>query len=70
MVEIVKKFLHQKPFRPFRIVMKSGVRHDINDPNRMAIGLSYLHWFAKNDKHVEMKVSEIDVVYEPRRSRS
>ena len=68
-VEIVKKFLRQKPFRPFRVVMKSGERHDINDPHRMAIGLSELHWFAKNDKHVSMKVSEIDVVYEPRTTR-
>lgn len=69
MVETVRNYLHQKPFRPFRVVMKSGERHDITDPTRMAIGLSYLHWFTKNDKHVEMKVSEIDVVYEPRKAR-
>ena len=70
MVEMVRKLLHQKPFRPFRVVLKSGERHDINDPTRMAIGLSEIHWFAKNDKWARMKVKDIDVVYEPRKSRN
>ena len=69
MVELVRKFLHQKPFRPFCVVMKSGERHDINHPERMAIGLSELHRFGKKDKWIRMNLDEIDVVYEPRSGR-
>jgi urocanate hydratase len=69
MVEIVRKLLCQKPFCPFRVVMKSGQRHDINDPDRMAISRSELHWFAKTDEWIRMRWDEIDVVYEPRSPR-
>jgi hypothetical protein len=67
MVELVRQFLHQKPFRPFRVVMKSGERHEIDDPDRIAISRSEIHWFAENERWVRMKLDEIDLVYEPRK---
>ena len=33
-VEMVRELKNRKPFRPFRIVMKSGERHEIVYPRR------------------------------------
>jgi hypothetical protein len=66
-VKLVRSFLHQKPFRPFRIVMRSGKRHDITDPMKVAVGNSsvYVHVSTM----AELRETEIDLVYEPRYQR-
>jgi hypothetical protein len=69
MVEIVRQFLHRKPFAPFRIVMKSGERHDIDDAERIALSKSEIHWFPKTGKWVHLSADEIDVVYKARQAR-
>ena len=66
-VEVVRTFLPQKPFRPFRIVMRSGDRHDITDPLRVAIGKSSVYVHVKT--MAELRETEIDLVYEPRSQR-
>ena len=66
-LELIRQFLHRKPFRPFRVVMRSGVRHEIVDPNKVAIGNSMA--FAFLPKLTELPDREIDLVYEPRNAR-
>jgi len=66
-LELVRQFLHRKPFSPFRIVMRSGQRHEIVDPQKVAIGKTVV--FAFLPKMTEMAESEIELVYEPRRVR-
>lgn len=67
MLEQVIQLLRRKPFSPFRIVMKSGERHDINDRDRIALGQSRIHWFPTTGKWVQLATNEIELVYEPRR---
>jgi len=43
--KLLKQLLHRKPFDPFRIVMRSGERHDITDPDRVAIAKTYVFLF-------------------------
>ena len=69
MTKLVRQLLHRKPFKPFRVVMRSGDRHDVTDPNRMAIGKSYVYWFPPAGRMVQLAKREIELVYEPRRSR-
>lgn len=70
MTRLVRKLLRCKPFKPFRIVMRSGERHDVTDPDRVAISRSYIMWFPPTGRMARLEKREIDVVYEPRRSRS
>jgi hypothetical protein len=69
MLEQVRQLLRRKPFKPFRVVLKSGERHDIDDPDRIALGKSLIHWFPQGDKRVQLSVNEIELVYEPRQAR-
>ena len=69
MVEVVRQFLHQRPFVPFRIVTKSGERHEIDNAERIALSKSEVHWFPKEGKWVRLPDDQIDVVYAPRRAR-
>jgi len=66
MLSLVRKFLHRKPFHPFRIVTKSGERHDVTDPVRVALRQPDLFLFGRNERMKQLKESDIDVVYEPR----
>ena len=66
-LELVRQFLHRKPFSPFRIVMRSGQRNEIVDPQKVAIGKTVVLAFLP--KMTEMAESEIELVYEPRRAR-
>ena len=69
MTRRVKQLLHRQPFKPFRIVMRSGDRHDVTNPDRVAIGKSFIYWFPPSDRMVQLAKSDIELVYEPRRSR-
>ncbi|HEY8746414.1 MAG TPA: hypothetical protein VIM11_00460 [Tepidisphaeraceae bacterium] len=66
-LELVRQFLHCKPFSPFRIVMRSGERHEIVDPVKVAVGKSKVMTLTPRLK--ELAESEIELVYQPRRAR-
>jgi hypothetical protein len=68
-VERIREFLRRKPFRRFRVVMRSGERHDITDPDRVALGQMTVHWFPPSGRWTQMSDDEIELVYEPRRAR-
>jgi len=69
MLEQVRQFLRQKPFRPFRIVMRSGERHEIDDCEKIAVGFVRAHWFPKGSSWIDIPEAEIELVYEPRMPR-
>jgi riboflavin biosynthesis pyrimidine reductase len=72
MWELVKQFLHQKPFKPFRIVIDSGERFDIVDRLKIAIRKPKVYIVcAPNGRERVKEVHEKDiaVVYEPRMAR-
>ena len=67
MLDVLREFLRHKPFRPFRVVMRSGQRHDIVDREKIAIGQTKAYAFLL--RMTEIAASEIELVYEPRRAR-
>ena len=64
MLRTLREFLHHKPFRPFRVVMRSGKRYEIVDPDKVAIGSSKAYAFVP--KMTEIPENEIELIYEPR----
>jgi hypothetical protein len=63
-LELIRQFLHRKPFRPFRVVMRSGARHEIRDRDKVAIADTKAYAFLP--RLTELPESEIELVYEPR----
>lgn len=55
----------REPFVPFRVVMTSGDRFLIENPDALAIGSSQLHYYLpRSDKVVHMRLSQIALVEE------
>lgn len=69
MLKRIRQFLHRKPFSPFRIVMKSGERHEVEDPDRVALPKPDVFLFKQGDRMLQLKENDIELVYEPRSPR-
>jgi hypothetical protein len=70
MLEILREFLHRKPFKAVCIVTRSGRRHDIVDPEKVAIGATKIYSFQPpSERMTELAESEIELVYVPRSPR-
>lgn len=66
MLELLRQALHRKPFNPIRVVMRSGERHDIHDPNCVAIGQTEAFVFSQPGGMAWLPQDQIELVYEPR----
>jgi hypothetical protein len=70
MIELVRQHLHQKPFSPFMVVLRSGRRVEIVDPDKVAIREPQVFAFLPPRKScTELHEREIELVYVPRRRR-
>jgi len=59
----IRDLLRRDPFVPFGIVMNSGDRHKIEDPQSLAIGMSQLHYYLPHsDKAVHLRLNQITAV--------
>ena len=68
MLERVRQFLHRKPFVPFRVVLKSGTRVEVGDPDKVAIGGTKAFVLVPpRDRITELPEADIELVYAPRR---
>jgi len=65
MLELLRQFLHCKPIRPIRVVLRSGDRYDITDPDRVAIGKSQVH-VVRPGQMAHLDEADIELVYQPR----
>ena len=61
-IDTVRELKNREPFLPFLIVMSSGDRYTIDDPDALAISLTQLHYYPRSGKGIHMQVSEIAVV--------
>ena len=52
----------QDPFLPFLIVMASGDRYRIENPDAMAIAASQLHYYPRSGMGVHMRLNQIVAV--------
>lgn len=70
MFELVREHLRQKPFRPFRVLTRTGERHEITDPERVAIRRPDVFVFSASGRLTHLREDEIELVYEPRSGRT
>ncbi len=67
MLELLRQFLRRKPFRPFRVVLRSGARYDIREPDKVAIGPSKAYAFLPPRYGITvLPEDDIELVYERR----
>ena len=52
----------QEPFRPFHVVMSSGDRYLIEDPDALAIARSQLHYYPRNGLGIHLRLTQVVAV--------
>lgn len=52
----------QDPFVPFRIVMTSGDRYEIENPDALAIASSQLHYYPRSGSGIHMRLNQVAAV--------
>jgi hypothetical protein len=61
----IRDLKRRDPFLPFLIVMSSGDRYVIEDPDALAIASSQLHYYPpRTSKAVHMRLNQIAAVEE------
>ena len=73
-IDTIRDLKNRDPFVPFQIVMTSGDRYRIEDPDALAIGGSQLFYYPRQPgAGVHLRMTQIAVVEEngakPRRRR-
>ena len=60
--------LHLKrrdPFAPFRIVMASGDRYVIENPDALAVASTQLHYYPRSGMGIHLRLNQVAAVEEP-----
>jgi hypothetical protein len=64
-LDTVRDLKHREPFLPFLVVMASGGRYLIEDPEALAMAGSQLHYYPpRSGKAIHIRVSQISAVEE------
>jgi hypothetical protein len=64
-IDTIRDLKNREPFVPFRIVMASGDRYRIDDPDALAIGSSQLFYYPRQTgAGIHLRASQITVVEE------
>jgi hypothetical protein len=61
-LDTVTDLTNREPFVPFRIIMTSGDRYLIEDPNALAITASQLHYYPRTGMGIHMRLNQIAAV--------
>lgn len=70
-LDTIRDLKHRDPFSPFQIVMTSGDRYVIEDPDALAIGSSQMFYYPRHPgAGVHMRLNQIAVVEEEAAGRS
>jgi len=59
----------QEPFAPFQIVMTSGDRYLIEDPDALAVARTQVHYYPRSGSGIHMRLIEVAAVEEPEAPR-
>jgi hypothetical protein len=61
--DTIRDLKRQEPFVPFRIVMSSGEKYLIDDPDALAITTNQLHYFPpRKETAIHMRFNQISSV--------
>ena len=65
---IIDTIIHLRrkdPFIPFQIVMASGDRYVIDNPDALAVAASQVHYYPRSGMGIHMRLNQIAAVEEP-----
>jgi hypothetical protein len=65
-LDTIRDLKRRSPFSPFGIVMSSGDRYLIDDPDALAIGGTQLHFYPRSGMGIHMRISQIVTVEQER----
>ena len=64
-LDTILELKHREPFVPFWIMMNSGDRYLIEDPDALTVGNQQLHYYLpKSDRAVHLRSNQISAVEE------
>jgi hypothetical protein len=61
-LDTIRSLKRKDPFNPFRIVMASGDRYLIENPDALAIAASQLHYYPRSGMGIHMRLNQITAV--------
>ena len=62
--DMIIHFRRRDPFVPFRIVMASGDRYLVDEPEALAIAESQLHYYPRSGLGIHMRLNQISAIEE------
>ena len=63
-LDTIRHLKRREPFTPFQIVMASGDRYLIDNPDALALATSQLHYFPRSGLGVHMRLNQVTAVEE------
>ena len=63
-LDTIKQLRRNDPFTPFSIVMASGDRYRIDNPDALAIAASQVHYYPSSGMGIHLRLSQISAVEE------
>jgi hypothetical protein len=69
-VDTILHLKRREPFSPFRIVMASGDRYVIDNPDALAVASTQLHYYPRSGMGIHMRLNQIAAVEEPEKRRA
>ena len=64
-LDTVRYLRRKEPFTPFWIVMASGDRYLIENPEALAIAATQIHYYPRSGMGIHMRMNQIVAVEEP-----
>jgi hypothetical protein len=61
-LDTIRDLKRREPYLPFNIVMASGDRYVIEDPDALAIGTSQLHYYPRTGMGIHLRFNQITAV--------
>jgi len=61
-LDTIRSLKRKDPFNPFRIVMASGDRYLIENPDALAIAASQLHYYPRGGMGIHVRLNQITSV--------
>jgi hypothetical protein len=63
-LDTIRDLKRKDPFIPFRIVLTSGDRYLIEDPDALAIATAQIHYYPRFGMGIHMRLNQIAAVEE------
>jgi pyridoxine/pyridoxamine 5'-phosphate oxidase len=61
-LDTIRHLKRQEPFATFRIMMSSGDRYSIENPDALAIATSQVHYYPRSGMGIHMRLNQVAAV--------